>query len=42
VPLAAAVSDDTVVGLRIAFVVTAAIALGGGALVLALLRRRDA
>jgi MFS family permease len=42
VPLAAAVSSDTVIGLRIAFVVTAAIALAGGTAVLALLRRRDA
>lgn len=42
VPLAAAVSSDTVVGLRIAFVVTAAIALAGAAATLALLRRRDA
>jgi predicted MFS family arabinose efflux permease len=42
VPLAAAAADDPVVGLRIAFVVTAAIALAGGATVLALLRRRDA
>jgi predicted MFS family arabinose efflux permease len=41
VPLAAAV-DDTVAGLRLAFVVTAAIALAGGATTLALLRRRGA
>jgi MFS family permease len=39
VPLAAAV-DDAVAGLRIAFVVTAAIGLVGGATTLALLRRR--
>jgi MFS family permease len=46
VPLAAAVASDTVVGLRIAFVVTAAIALAGGTTTLALLcrdaGRRDA
>jgi MFS family permease len=40
VPLAAAIADDTVVGLRVAFAATAAIALGGGLGVLALLRRR--
>ena len=42
VPLAAAVADDTVVGLRVAFAATAAIALAGGAGALALLRRRGA
>jgi len=41
VPLAAEVADDPVVGLRVAFVVTAGIAALGGASVLALLRRRD-
>jgi len=41
VPLAAAV-DDTILGLRIAFVITAAIGLAGGATTLALLRRRGA
>jgi predicted MFS family arabinose efflux permease len=40
VPLAAAVAGDAVVGLRVAFVAIAAIALGGGAAVLALLPRR--
>jgi MFS family permease len=40
VPLAAAVADDTVVGLRVAFAATAAIALAGGTWTLLLLRRR--